>query len=169
MPTQNFDFRKMLRLLNRHKVDYFVIGGVAAAVHGAPVDTFDLDIVHSRQPANLDRLVAALEEMDAHYREIPHRKIRPTRNRLASTGHSLLRTQFGSLDVLGTIHGDLGYEELLAMTTTVRLNQRLSIRVLNLDAIIASKEGAARDKDKAVLAILRNTLREVIKKKKDKM
>ena len=39
----NPSFREILELLNKHQVEYAVIGGVAAVIHGAPVTTFDLD------------------------------------------------------------------------------------------------------------------------------
>jgi len=39
----NPSFREILELLNKHQVEYVVIGGVAAVIHGAPVTTFDLD------------------------------------------------------------------------------------------------------------------------------
>ena len=41
-------FLDLLRVLDRHKVDFIVVGGVAAILEGAPVATFDLDIMHSR-------------------------------------------------------------------------------------------------------------------------
>ena len=33
-------------------------------LHGAPVTTFDLDVVHARDPENIARLLSALEELD---------------------------------------------------------------------------------------------------------
>jgi len=48
----NPSFREILELLNKHQVEYVVIGGVAAVIHGAPVTTFDLDaLVPSNQSA----------------------------------------------------------------------------------------------------------------------
>jgi hypothetical protein len=42
------DFLVMLRALLHHEVDFIVVGGVAAALNGTPLTTFDLDVVHSR-------------------------------------------------------------------------------------------------------------------------
>lgn len=56
---------ELLRLLMRHRVDFIVVGGVAAVAQGAPVNTFDLDLVHSRAPENIERLLGALRERDA--------------------------------------------------------------------------------------------------------
>ncbi len=43
-------------VLSSHSVDFIVVGGISAVLNGAPVNTFDLDIVHSRDPANVARL-----------------------------------------------------------------------------------------------------------------
>ncbi len=41
----NPSFREILELLNKHEVEYIVVGGVAAVIQGAPVTTFDLDVL----------------------------------------------------------------------------------------------------------------------------
>jgi hypothetical protein len=55
-------------------VDYIVVGGVAATLHGSPRLTMDLDIVPDPSPANVDRLATALEPLDASIREPGRRK-----------------------------------------------------------------------------------------------
>ncbi len=62
-------FKDALEVFARHEVELIVVGGVAAVVGGAPIATFDLDIVHARNAANLARLQAALDEIDARYRD----------------------------------------------------------------------------------------------------
>ena len=42
------DFFAMFAELKAQAVDFIVVGGVGAVLHGAPVATFDLDLVHSR-------------------------------------------------------------------------------------------------------------------------
>ena len=51
---------ELLRVLVRHEVEFVVVGGVAAVINGAPVTTFDLDILHRWTPEIVDGLVAAL-------------------------------------------------------------------------------------------------------------
>jgi hypothetical protein len=58
-------FREALRILRAHGVDFIVIGGVSAVLNGAPVNTFDLDIVHSREPKNIAKLLKTLEDLGA--------------------------------------------------------------------------------------------------------
>ena len=59
----NPSFREILRILNKHEVDYIVVGGVATVVHGAPVATFDLDALLRVSEENATRLIGALEEV----------------------------------------------------------------------------------------------------------
>jgi hypothetical protein len=61
-------FIAILETLVTHKVDVIVVGGVSAVLNGAPVMTLDLDVVHSRTPANVGRLLIALAGLDAEYR-----------------------------------------------------------------------------------------------------
>jgi hypothetical protein len=56
MSTPISDFRRILQTFVEHEVDFIVVGGVCTVLHGAPVYTFDLDLVHSRAPDNLERL-----------------------------------------------------------------------------------------------------------------
>lgn len=107
------DYIAILRELSEHRVDFVVVGGVGAVLQGAPVMTFDLDIVHSTETSNVERLAAALESLDACYRMQPERKIVPRASHLASPGHPLLMTRLGPLDVLGAIGLGHVYGELI--------------------------------------------------------
>ena len=80
-------FREILRTLCRHEVDFIVVDGISAVLQGAPINTFDIDIVHSRNPANVQRLLVALGEMDAIDRLQPERRLTPAATHLESRGH----------------------------------------------------------------------------------
>src|SRR5262245_14831862 len=135
MPTPNFDFLAILETFTRHGVEFIVVGGVCAVLHGAPLSTFDLDIVHSRTAQNVNRLLAALKDLDADYREQPARRLTPRSSHLMSTGHNLLTTRFGHLDVLGTIGAGHGYEDLVLRTTDLELTEGLKVRLLDLASL----------------------------------
>src|SRR4051794_21336333 len=81
-------FRDALEVLCRHGVEIIVVGGVAAVLNGAPISTFDLDLVHARDPENLDRLMAALVELEANYRDQTGRRLPPVLELLAGDGHN---------------------------------------------------------------------------------
>ena len=42
-------FLAVLRTLTDHGVEFIVVGGVAAVLRGAPINTFDLDVVYSTE------------------------------------------------------------------------------------------------------------------------
>ena len=149
---------ELLRVLVRHEVEFVVVGGVAAVINGAPVTTFDLDILHRRILENVHRLVAALTELDATFRT-DSRKIRPTESHLSGPGHALLVTKLGVLDSLGTIETNTTYEDVLDDTFVTNIDG-LPIRALELARLIRVKEQAGRAKDFAVLPVLRATLAE---------
>lgn len=149
------DFGVILEVLAKYEVDYIVVGGVCAVLLGAPVTTFDLDIVHSRSARNIEHLNAALEELEASYREHLPRIVMPDAQVLKNAGHHLLLTRYGPLDILGAIGDNDGYEQLIAHCETIDLGQDRIIRILDLETLIRMKEKSARDKDQAMLNILR--------------
>ncbi|MFB3777888.1 MAG: hypothetical protein ACE141_09755 [Bryobacteraceae bacterium] len=154
------DIEAILRTLDRHGVEYIVVGGVCAVLHGAPIATFDLDVVHSRSPENVARLMRALRELKSHYRAQPEKKLRPAESHLSGGGHQLLLTRFGPLDVLGLVGAGLGYEDLLPHTVWTELGDGLRVRLLDLETLIQTKRETAGEKDLAVLATLRRILKE---------
>src|ERR1019366_4096146 len=156
MPDSNF--LTALRALHEGGVEVVVVGGLAAVLNGAPGNTFDFDIVSPRDEANVARLLRVLDALDAIYRMQPDRRLKPDASHLSSPGHHNLITNCGPLDVLGTIGGGLGYEDLLPHTSEMETGGGVRVRVLNLSTIVALKEELAGEKALAVLPILRRTL-----------
>jgi hypothetical protein len=152
-------FAEILRLLASEKVEFLVVGMTAGILHGAPVTTLDLDVVHRRTHENVARLLRVLSLIDAVYRHDP-RRLSPAESHLLSPGHQLLTTDLGDLDCLGTIDQDRGYEDLIGQTVEMKLAGGLTMRVLSLPALIEAKERSGRPKDLAALPVLRATLEE---------
>ena len=153
-------FARALRSLCEAGVQFILVGGVAAALHGITIDTLDVDIVPMRTEENLARLLAVLESLDAVYRIQPERRLKPTPAHLQSRGHQNLITTLGPLDVLGTIGRGHGYEDLLPHTVEIQLGDGTSVRMLDLETIIAIKEEVGGEKDLAALPLLRRALKE---------
>ena len=153
------DFLKILETLAKHEVEFIVVGGVCAVLHGAPVTTFDLDLVHSRAPDNLNRLMSCLQELGAYYRERRDQRLAADLSHLSSPGHQLLMTRFGPLDLLGTIGKGHNYDDLLGNTVELQVSN-LKLRILTPESLIKIKAETGGERDRAVLPILRRTLEE---------
>ncbi len=151
-PTRSFE---VIELLVRHSVAFIVVGMTAGVLQGAPAVTFDLDVLYARTDLNIARLMGALEELDGTFRTDP-RRLRPNESHLRAPGHKLLMTRLGIVDFLGTLD-DRSYEEVLEATIVLEVGE-MSVRVLSLEELIAVKTRAGRDKDLAVLPLLRATL-----------
>ena len=149
------DFSRILEVLTKNNVEFIVVGGVCAVLLGAPVATFDLDIVHSRSSENLNRLMTALKELKAHYRDHPSQQLEPSLEGLAKTGHHLLATSKGPLDVLGSIGIDDDFTVLNDHVEIVEITDGIEVKILELGTLIEVKEKTARDKDNYMLEILR--------------
>ena len=153
-----------LRALAEGGIEFIVVGGLAGVLNGAPVHTYDLDVVYSREPANLDRLLNVLPKLDAIFRIQPERRLRRNISHLSGSGHLNLQTRYGPVDLLATIGSNLGYADLLSHSNEMEIGAGIRVRVLDLETLITIKEQLASDKDLAALPILRQTLRELKKR-----
>jgi len=86
--------------------------------------------------------------------------LKPNASHLASSGHQLLMTRFGPLDILGTIGRSRSYDDLLPYAHELEVGEGLRVRVLNLETLIAVKEEVGGERDLAVLPLMRRTLEE---------
>lgn len=150
-------FLDILQILARHEVDFILVGGVAAILEGAPVATFDLDIVARPTSENRERLLRVLQEINARYFDPAGRHILPDAAKLETLRIHRLLTDFGPLDLLESIGQNLTWLDLDAHAKEYRVGDA-RIRTLDLEMIIRSKEQANREKDRAVLPVLRRAL-----------
>jgi hypothetical protein len=81
------DLTSLIEVLLDEKVEFVLVGALAAVAQGAPVTTHDVDIVHARTPENLDRLMTALGKLGARCRgRAVESLLPPDRRALATTG-----------------------------------------------------------------------------------
>jgi hypothetical protein len=152
---------ELLQVLERHGVRYVVIGGLAAELRGSPYITRDVDVTPSRDRPNLRRLAAALRELNATLR-IPGVE-GPVEFPLDENSFDwgttwTFATDHGYLDLAFLPDGARGYNDLRRGATKERLTDTLHVVVASLADVIRSKEAAGREKDRAVLPILRQVL-----------
>lgn len=153
-----FDLGRLLAVLREHEVEFFVVGGVAAALQGAPVLTQDVDILYLLSEENVVRLKRALDELHAVARDDP-RNLRFDESHLRTRGHKLAKTDAGPVDVLGAINDDKTYLDLLPFTEELEVLEH-PVRVLSLERLVELKRELGRPKDLAMLPVLEATLRE---------
>jgi hypothetical protein len=155
-----FDPVSMLRVLERHQVDYILIGGLAATLHGSPLRTGDVDICPGAELDNLERLAAALTEMEARIRSADAPSgLSFTCDAAFLHGVELLNlmTHFGDMDISFYPSGTSGYQDLERTKIQYDL-EGLLVPVASLADVIRSKEAADRDKDRQALPTLRTLL-----------
>ena len=161
---------QILEVLERHEVLYVVIGGLAAELRGSPYVTRDVDVTPARTRENFTKLANALRELDAKLR-IPDREeplAIPLDGRSFEQGTTwTFVTKYGYLDIALLPDGTRGYEDLRRSATREQLTDTVTILVAALADVIRSKEAAGREKDRAVLPILRQVLERSRKKDRD--
>lgn len=96
----SFDPIRMLQVLDRHRVNYIVIGALARVIHGADEVTSGLDITPSARPENLRRLELAANELGVA--AIPELADQPI----------ALDTDAGQMRVVIEPAGTSGYDDL---------------------------------------------------------
>jgi hypothetical protein len=150
-----FDPGPILQTLVRHRVDFVLIGGIAAIVLGSSYSTSDLDVAYGRDRTNLERLADALRELGATLRgappELPFRMDAGT---LEAGLNFTFATRGGDFDVFGEPAGAPKYEELKRRASVERI-EGMEIRVASIDHLIAMKEAAGREKDRLLASQLR--------------
>jgi hypothetical protein len=152
---------KLLEVLERHGVQFVVIGGLAAELRGSPYATRDVDVTPSRERANLGRLADALRELDAKLRisgvEGPVEFPLDQHSFDWGTTWTFVTTH-GFLDIALLPDGTRGYDDLRRGASRERITDTLEVNVASLADVIRSKEAAGREKDRAVLPVLRQVL-----------
>jgi hypothetical protein len=143
------DAAAILRRIIERKVDFVVIGGIAAVLQGASRATFDLDICFATDADNLEALGDALLELGARLKGIAEDvPFVPDAATLRRVQVLTLETDSGELDVLASPAGAPPYAQLAAGADRYDLGG-FSVLVASVDDLIAMKQAAGRIKDLA--------------------
>lgn len=152
-PETPLDAERILRVLAEHRVDYILIGGLAVQTHGHVRTTNDADLIPAPDPANLERLAAALRSLEA-------RVLNPGEEDTEIDAKMLPRAtiwQFvsrdGGIDVMHEVPGGRSYSELSKSALHVQLGD-IDVPVVGLDDLIQMKLARGRPVDLADVASL---------------
>ena len=144
------DLEKLLERLIQHDVEFVLIGGYAAMMHGAPNATFDVDVCSPMHVANLEKIHAAFADLEPVHRERPDIPFKVS----AGFRNCYLSTTLGKIDFLGNVSGVGDYSEAAAHSIEMDLPIG-KLRVLDCESLIRAKLAAGREKDLLVVKQLR--------------
>lgn len=151
------DPERLIAVLNKHHVQFVLIGALAARLYGFPRVTADADITPSRDTTNLKKLAAALRELGARvYTEtIPEGLAFDCS--AATLGRATiwnLVTSAGRLDLAFIPSGTAGYDDLTKSAVKFEAFGMV-FHAASLDDIIRSKIAADRPKDRDDVILLK--------------
>ncbi len=139
------------KALNENGLEAILIGNMAAALHGAPVSTIDIDLYFRKTARNMQKLKRVATALEA----VILRPYYPV-----SALFRLQRERDGlQVDFMGYIDGVQSYEGVRARAQKYFVGGH-ALLTASLDDIISSKRAAAREKDLAVIDILEKTRHE---------
>jgi hypothetical protein len=138
---------ELLRALAAQGVEFVVVGGVAAQMHGWKGATADLDIAVSREASNVERLNRALASVDAG-------------EGVVGGFGTAFRTRYGRLEIVRRANGIGDYAGWARNAQARQVEPGLTIVVAAPGDILRSKEEAGREKDRAALPQMRQDFRD---------
>jgi transcriptional regulator with XRE-family HTH domain len=158
---RDIDPRPALGLLTAHGVDFVVIGGLAAVLHGSAVYTKDIDVCYATDEGNLRALAKALIELEAVPREAPEGiPFVPDERTLRRVEVLTLDTTAGAVDVLSAPKGAPPYNRLRRNAVRREVGA-FAVQVASIEDLITMKRATGRPRDAFVIEEL-ETIRRLI-------
>jgi predicted nucleotidyltransferase len=145
------DFEDFVRLLNKHEVEYMVVGGYALAMHGKPRSTGDLDIWIKISGENADRMVNVMGDFGLSSMGFQKEDfLRP--GYMSQIGYPPLR-----IDILNNIDG-VEFKDAKPNMKTIGLDNGLELKYIGLKDFIKNKQTTGRSQDLADIKAVKKLL-----------
>lgn len=136
----NQDYKDMLQILQKHDVEYILVGAYALAAHGYPRSTLDMDIWINPTESNSLKIYKALAEFGAPLQEI-------TENTFEKRG---IIFQIGvapcRIDFITEISGNIEFKQAKERAEKTII-EGIRIMTLSVEDLIKNKEATGRSKD----------------------
>jgi len=152
------ELNRLLQRLFEAEIDFVIVGGFGAMLHGSSLLTRDLDVCAVLTAENLDKLRATFGDLHPIHRLTPQRISfleNPERGTLLKNLY--LQTDLGPLDLMSSITGVGDYARVAAGSVEIELFGRRA-RVIGLDDLILAKQAMGREKDLLAVKELRAIL-----------
>jgi len=142
MDIFNSDFKDFIACLNKHEVQYILVGGYAVILRGYSRSTGDMDVWVNKTFENFKHLQKAITEFGLPSIAIPEEKFFSDKYDVFSFG----RPPY-AIEILTALKGVSSFEEAYQISTVETIDH-VDVRVIHLKHLIAAKEAANRSKDK---------------------
>lgn len=153
------NLNRLIERLCDADIDFVIVGGFAATLHGSSLVTRDLDVCAVLSQDTVEKLRATLLDLNPFHRMTPQKlSFLDNPSPGASLQNLYLETDLGPVDILASITGIGNYERVRASSIEIELFGR-RCRVMSLDDLIGAKQSLGREKDLLALKEL-NSLRE---------
>jgi hypothetical protein len=140
MQIFNEDFQDFIELLNKHDVEYMLVGGYAVIIRGYSRSTGDMDIWVNKTEANFLKLFQTIIEFGLPVEAIP-------KDQFFSTQYDVFA--FGkppcAIEIMTAVKG-VSFNEAFNLST-LELVDEIPVRVIHLNHLIEAKKAAGRNKD----------------------
>jgi hypothetical protein len=153
MADPQLDPERIFTVLDAHKVEYVVIGGIAVQVYGHVRMTNDVDLIPSPTPQNLKRLAVALQDLGARVLNVGSEHLTIDAQMLPRATLWQLSTRHGDIDVLHDAPGAAPFPQLRGRALLIKLGDH-PIPIASRDDLIKMKRAAGRPVDLADIAAL---------------
>ncbi|HMG17853.1 MAG TPA: hypothetical protein VK573_03945 [Gemmatimonadales bacterium] len=155
------DPKRIFSTLAKHGVQFVLIGALAARLQGFPRATYDADITPAKDVDNLQRLAAALRDLEAriHTEQVPEGLVFDcSAPMLARADIWTLITNAGRLDLAFQPSGTSGFNDLAPHAVRFEVYGH-TLLAARLEDIIRSKEAANRPQDRQDVEVMREMLK----------
>ncbi|MBO9154792.1 nucleotidyltransferase [Chitinophaga sp. GCM10012297] len=145
------DFEDFLRLLNKHQVDFMVVGGYALAFHGKPRNTGDLDIWINVSQENAERILHVVNEFGLATLGFKKKDFLQ-QGFIHQIGYPPLR-----IDILNSIDG-VDFPEAAGNRQLIKMDDGLVIPFIGLQDLVKNKQASGRAQDLADIKEIKKIL-----------
>lgn len=140
------DYEDLLRLFNRHRVKYCVVGAFAVAFYAVPRYTKDIDILVEPSTENSRKIIKALNKFGFKGIDLKEEDFN-REGRVIQLGYEPVR-----VDILTSIAG-VDFEEVWQNRKRIRYSN-ISVLFIGREELIKSKKASGRKQDKVDLEFI---------------